>query len=187
MKAVVARPPQGAFLDPQGAQERHDGLKDSRGLEGSVGKIAVVETCYEKDPHPVEAEAGRNGRPTDAHDERREHAQVQGKEAPVVPNRLPGRVALLDSLRQLDLLRVQALRRSLKACFPHQAVISLCPAPIARRPRYVHNEDAQSAGGPQPPASRPREAQAPGRIGEENPAEGTLLQVALRLPVGVCS
>ena len=187
MKAVVARPPQGAFLDPQGSQERHDGLKDSRGLEGSVGKVAVVETCYEKDPHPVEAKAGRNGRPTDAHDERREHAQVQGKKAPVVPNRLPGRVALLDSLRQLDLLRVQAHRRSLKACFPHQAVISLCPAPIARRPRYVHNEDAQSAGGPQPPASRPREAQAPGRIGEQNPADGTLLQVALRLPVGVCS
>ena len=115
MEAMVTGPPQRALLDAQRSQQRHDRLKGPGGLERAMREISVIEARNKEDAHPIEPQAGHQCRPTHPHQKRREHAQVQRDEAPVVPNCLPGGVALLDSRRQLDLFDFQAIRRRLKA------------------------------------------------------------------------
>jgi hypothetical protein len=73
---VVTRPPERITLGGCGADQREDKLKGPAGLEGFVGKVAVVSGGQRKDVQQVHGPEDRPGRRTPLREENTKTAGV---------------------------------------------------------------------------------------------------------------
>ena len=78
--AMVRRPPQHTLLRRRLRHDRENELKDSAGLIGAMGKVAMVASPDGKNPEPVKADADRQRLHGDAGPDRPEARQMNHQE-----------------------------------------------------------------------------------------------------------